>query len=194
MRPGRRSSRRTPTARRAASTGRESAPSARSGASSTAGGRTSPSIAGTSTSFSRRARTPSSTTTTTPGPGSPSVRSAADSLDEAAVRRVQVEDARASPGAPEPVPRAGRRGDEAAGAEHHRLVACRELDLPLEHEERVGVVVVRVGIDDERLVEVDLDRADVGQVDADQPVAVGAVVYLALAGAADDRFCHSGIV
>src|SRR4051794_14081081 len=194
MLPGRRSSRRTPTARRAASTVRASGRSARSGASSTAGGRTSPSIAGTSTSSSRRARTPSSTTTTTPGPGSPSVRSAANRLDEAAVRRVQVEDACASAGTPDPVPRAGRRGDEAAGAEHHRLVACRELDLPLVHEERVGVVVVRVGIDDERLVELDLDRADIRAVGANQPVAVAPLVHLAFTGAADTGFRHITIL
>ena len=60
--------------------------------------------------------------------------------------------------------RARRRRSEAARAEHDRLVAGGELGLALEHEERVGVVVVRVRVDDERIVELHLDRADVLEV------------------------------
>ena len=100
----------------------------------------------------------------------------------------------AAAGASKAVARARRRRDESAGAEHDRLLAGGELDLALEHEERVGVVVVGVRVDDERLVEVDLDRADVLQVGTDQAVAVAALVQLSFAGTADDRLGHGGIV
>src|SRR3954467_8823913 len=91
-------------------------------------------------------------------------------------------------------PRAARRRDERAGAEHHRLVACGELDLPFEDEERVDVIGVRVRVDDEPLVEVDLDHRQLLGRDADQPVAVGALEVLALAGAADDHVGHGEIL
>jgi len=56
------------------------------------------------------------------------------------------------------------------------------------------VIVMRVRVDDERLVELHLDRADLLEVGADQPVAVAAGMHLAFSGAADDRLGHPGIV
>ena len=104
------------------------------------------------------------------------------SATDAAARQVK-EGARAA----EAVADAGRCGDEAASAEDDDLVAGDELHLALEDEEGVGVVVVRVRLDDERLVEGDLDRRDLLRRHADEAVPVAALVALAVSGSADDR-------
>ena len=64
-------------------------------------------------------------------------------VDEPCARRVQVQYLRAAAvAASEAMTRTWRRGDEAAPAEPESLVACGELDLALEQQERVGVVVI----------------------------------------------------
>src|SRR4051794_37922296 len=192
MHRGRRSSSRTPTGHRAGSTGRVWQWSGRSGASSTGGGPTIPSRAATSTSFWRRGRTPSSTTTM-PAPGSPSVRSGgalpvADEVSEARVGRVKVEDARApATGVPEPVAYATWRREEFARLCHDGLVVVHELDRSVEDEERVDMVVVRVRRDLERGVELDLDERQLREGEPDGDDAVVALEPLAAARAGDHR-------
>jgi len=116
----------------------------------------------------------------------------ADRLDEVAAGRVEVEDACRAAGAAEPVPCTGRGGDERTWAEDDGVLACSELDLAVEHEERVGMVGMRMRLDDEGLVEVDLDHRDLCGVDANEAVAVVPLMALALSGVADDGIGHPG--
>ena len=106
---------------------------------------------------------------------------------------MEVEHACGSTGAAEAVPCARRRREQRSRPGANRVVADRELDLALEHVEGVDVVGVRVRVDREGVVELDLDDRQAGQVDPDHERAVVALETLAVAGPADDRV-HRGIV
>ena len=82
------------------------------------------------------------------------------------------------------VPHARRGGDEGARPRTNGFVADRELDLALEDEERIGVLVVDVGIDrtEPRLAH-ELEHLVLGALVLDVELATLAWQGLALAGA-----------
>src|SRR4029078_3233840 len=99
---------------------------------------------------------------------------APQSFDEAGLRRVEVEQPdRRSPRA-EPVFDVRRHREERAGPRAVPLAALEELDLALEHVERVGVVGVGVRIDTLEVGgEGELERLDVRQLGENAAVVLG---------------------
>jgi hypothetical protein len=112
---------------------------------------------------------------------------APDATSEAAVRRVEVEDAKGH-GArvAETVSRSTRSREERAGACVPRAVIGVELDLALQHVERVHVVVVGVGVNALELrQERQLEHGELLEVGLDQERAGVVLDAFALAGAAE---------
>src|ERR1700739_4375616 len=107
--------------------------------------------------------------------------------DEAGVRRVKVEQAEGRSAWTESVLDVRRHREERAGAGAVPLAVLEELDLALEHVERVGVV--GMGVRDDAL-EVrpvrELERLDVGQLGEDAVLPDP----LALARPREERLLH----
>jgi len=110
-------------------------------------------------------------------------------VDEPDHRSVDVEQAEVPAGRPEAVLDVRRYRDERAGARAVPLAAEEELDLALEHIERVGVVGMDMRVDalEVRVVR-DLDRFQVRQLTEDAMLARADA--LALAGAGEVRLLH----
>ena len=90
----------------------------------------------------------------------------------------------AGAGVAESVSNSRRGGDEGAGADTDGLVADRELDLPLEDEEGVGLLGVDVRIDRAELgLARELDHLELVALRFDDEVTVLSGNRLALAGA-----------
>jgi len=84
----------------------------------------------------------------------------------------------------EPVTDAGRRGDPGSGPCALDLVSDRELDLTLEDVERVGVILVDVGLDrPEPRLAPELEHLEVVAFVLDAELAPRTGKLLALAGA-----------
>src|ERR1700757_4962093 len=89
-------------------------------------------------------------------------------FDEADVRRVEVEQAEERAAGPEAVLDVRRRREERAGTGPVPGVVEKELELALEHVERVGVVGVRVGVDALEIRPVrELERLDLRELGED---------------------------
>src|SRR3954454_2373824 len=86
-------------------------------------------------------------------------------FDEADVRRVEVEQADVDAAGTEAVLDVRRHRQERAGADSVPLAVLEELDLALEHVERVGVVGMGVRVDALEVgLEEELERLDVRQL------------------------------
>src|SRR5438105_15965959 len=97
---------------------------------------------------------------------------------------MEVEDLRASrPRAPESVPGARRRREEDSRTGADDVFADRELDLAVEDVERIGVIRMRVRIDGEARVELDLAHGELWQSALDRDPPVTALEPLAACGA-----------
>ena len=110
---------------------------------------------------------------------------AADRLDEADSRRVDVEEVGVfGAGDRKAVTNSGRDREPGAGPCALELVADRELDLTLEDVERVGVVLVDVGLDraEPRLAP-ELEHLELAAFVLDAELTPSPGKLLALAGA-----------
>ena len=88
--------------------------------------------------------------------------------DEAGTRRMEVEEPKGRTTRPEAVLDIRRHGEERAGPGAMPFAVLEELDLALEHVERIGVVGVGVGIDTLEVRPVrELERLDVRQLGED---------------------------
>ena len=106
---------------------------------------------------------------------------------EAGPRRVDVEQAEGSTAGAEPVLDVRRHREERAGADAVPLAVLEELDLALQHVERVGVVGVGVGVDAFEIRPVrELERLDVRQLGEDAVVPDA----LALPRSREERLVH----
>ena len=114
---------------------------------------------------------------------------AANAIDEAARRRVEVEHAEwPRPGIAKPVQDAARSGKERPGPATARLAVAHELDLALEDVERVDVVLVDVRVDAAELRrEGQVESRDLRQVAEDSERAHVVLDELCVGGAAEDR-------
>src|SRR2546430_1585416 len=105
-------------------------------------------------------------------------------FDEADIRRVQVEQAKVDAAGAEAVLDVRRHRQERAGAGTVPLAVLEELELALEHVERVGVVGVGVRVDALEVRPVrELERLDVRQLGEDAVVPDA----LALARSREER-------
>src|SRR5215212_10249370 len=103
------------------------------------------------------------------------------------VRRVEVEEAR-RPDRPKAVDDMRRRGHVGAFADAHRFTVHQELDLAVEHEERVDLVVVRVRVDAfPALVERHLEHRELCRLRPDHVLDQFALQPLATVRPGDDR-------
>jgi hypothetical protein len=111
-----------------------------------------------------------------------SLQLAAHALDEACVRRMNVENAKpASTWIAESMLNAAWRREERAQAPATLRPVNKELDLALDDVERVGVVRVSVGIDAPTVLERAFYHFQIRQLDEDAKAAVLSVQPLALA-------------
>jgi hypothetical protein len=111
-----------------------------------------------------------------------------DAIHKAPVRRVEIQDAqRLGPRIAESVRRPARSREEGAGACTPRSIVCEELDLTLQHVERVDVVVMGVRVDALELrQERQFEHGELLQIGFDQEAAGVVLDELALTGAAQD--------